>query len=188
MKGIIFNLLEERVEHEGGPAAWDGLLESADVDGGYSAIGDYPTTELVSLVGARARALDCSETDAVRDFGHGALLSLAEKFPSFFTPHTTTRDFLLTLNDVIHPQVRKLHACARPPEFDFTVIGDDRLRMVYRSERQLCGMAEGMVAGAATHFGQSVEIVQDECVLTGADACVLECTFRDRDDRAEVGR
>lgn len=187
MKGIIFNLLEERVEGEGGPAAWDDLLDSAEVDGGYSAIGDYPTGELASLVGARARVLDCSELDALRDFGHGALLSLAGKFPAFFTPHERTRDFLLTLNDVIHPQVRKLHASARPPEFDFTVIGDDQLRMVYRSDRQLCGMAEGMIAGAATHFGQHVEIVQDQCVLAGADACVLHCTFHDRADDAAAG-
>ncbi len=60
------------------------------------------------------------------------MLTLAEGFPDFFTPHDRTVDFLLTLNDVIHPQVRKLHAAARPPEFDFTVLGDDELRIVYR--------------------------------------------------------
>ena len=187
MKGIIFNLLEERVEDEGGPAAWDGLLDSAEVDGGYSAIGDYPTTELSALVGARARTLGLSDLEALRDFGHGALLSLAVKFPGFFTPHDTTRDFLLTLNDVIHPQVRKLHATARPPEFDFTVIGDDQLRMVYRSERRLCGMAEGMIAGAADHFGEVVDIVQDQCVLSGDDTCVLHCTFGERTGDAAAG-
>lgn len=187
MKGIIFNLLEERVEDEGGPAAWDGLLDSAEVDGGYSAIGDYPTAELSALVAARARTLGLSDLDALRDFGHGALLSLAAKFPAFFTPHDTTPDFLLTLNDVIHPQVRKLHAAARPPEFDFTVIGDDQLRMVYRSDRMLCGMAEGMIAGAATHYGQHVAIVQDQCKTAGDDVCVLHCTFHDRSDGAAAG-
>lgn len=192
MKGIIFNLLEERVETEGGPAAWDALLDDAEVDGGYSAIGDYPTTELSALVSARARQAGSSDRDALRVFGHGALLSLAEKFPVFFEPHDNTRDFLLTLNDVIHPQVRKLHATARPPEFDFTVLGDDALRIVYRSERRLCGMAEGMIAGAATHFGQTVDVVEEECVTEGAPGCVLHCTFRDQEgaspDAVDVAR
>ena len=179
MKGIIFNLLEEQLEHEGGPAAWDELLDAADVDGGYSSIGDYPTAELQTLVAARAHGTGRSAADETRAFGHDALLGLAEKFPVFFTPHERTVDFLLTLNDVIHPQVRKLHAAARPPEFDFTVVGADELRIVYRSQRQLCAMAEGMIAGAATYFGQAVHITQERCVLDGADACVLDCTFHD---------
>ncbi len=184
MKGIIFNLLEEHVEGEGGPAAWDELLETADVDGGYSAIGDYPSSELQTLVAARAHGTGRSDVAETRAFGHDALLGLAAKFPAFFTPHERTSDFLLTLNDVIHPQVRKLHAAARPPEFDFTVLGPDELRVGYRSQRRLCAMAEGMIAGAATHFGQAAHIVQEQCVLDGAEACVLHCTFHDRTDAA----
>ncbi|UFN44675.1 heme NO-binding domain-containing protein [Nocardioides okcheonensis] len=182
MKGIIFNLLEGQVEHQAGASAWDGLLDDAGLDGGYSAIGDYPTSELEQLVAAQARRAGTTERDAVRSFGHGSLLTLAEGFPDFFTPHDRTVDFLLTLNDVIHPQVRKLHAAARPPEFDFTVLGDDELRIVYRSHRHLCGMAEGMIAGAATYYGQVARITHEACVLDGASDCVLHCTFGGPDD------
>lgn len=183
MKGIIFNLLEESVEREGGAAAWDELLDVTDLDGGYSAIGDYPSAELGALTAARSRRSGCSDEEGLRSFGNSTLLGLAERFPGFFTPHQHTREFLLTLNDVIHPEVRKLHPAARPPEFDFTVIGDNELRIVYRSHRQLCAMAEGMIAGAATHFGETVEITQEECVRSGAEQCILHCTF---DERAHV--
>ena len=183
MKGVIFNLFEESVEREGGAAAWDELLDAADLDGGYSAIGDYPSAELGALTAAHSRQSGCSDDEGWRSFGHSALLSLAELYPAFFTPHHHTREFLLTLNDVIHPQVRKLHAAARPPEFDFTIIGDHELRIVYRSHRQLCMMAEGMIAGAATHFGEDVQIIQEECVRSGAAQCILHCTF---DERAHV--
>ncbi len=113
MKGIIFNLLEGQVEHQAGASAWDGLLDDAGLDGGYSAIGDYPTSELEQLVAAQARRAGTTERDAVRSFGHGSLLTLAEGFPDFFTPHDRTVDFLLTLNDVIH---RRSASCTRPPD------------------------------------------------------------------------
>ena len=188
MKGIIFNLLEEMVEDEGGPAAWDGLLESAGVEGGYSSLGDYPDEELSNLIEARSRRSAGSELAVMRSFGEFALLSLADRYPAFFTPHSHTRAFLLTLNDVIHPDVRKLHPDARPPEFEFDSTGADQLTIVYRSERRLCGFAEGMIAGAASHFGERVEIVQQTCVHAGADRCVLDCTFLGRPgERATAG-
>lgn len=184
MKGIIFNLFEDQVEADGGAAAWDELLDAADLEGGYSAIGDYPTGELTALTAARSRQTGCGDQLVLRSFGHSALTSLAEQFPVFFTPHVRTRDFMLTLNDVIHPQVRKLHAAARPPEFDFTVIGEDQLRIVYRSDRQLCSMAEGMIAGAATYFRETARITHEQCVRSGAAHCVLHCTFHERADVA----
>lgn len=180
MKGIIFNLFEEFVETDGGAAAWDELLDAADLEGGYSAIGDYPTAELTALTAARSRQAGCDDQQVLRSFGHSALTSMAEQFPAFFTPHVRTREFLLTLNDVIHPQVRKLHAAARPPEFDFTVVGENQLRIVYRSGRQLCSMAEGMISGAATYFGETAQITQEQCVRSGATQCVLHCTFHER--------
>ena len=32
----------------------------------------------------------------------------AKRYPEFFEPHETTLEFLLTLNEMIHPEVRKL--------------------------------------------------------------------------------
>ena len=45
MKGIIFNLVEGFVVAEGGESAWDGLLDAAGLDGGYSSLADYPDEE-----------------------------------------------------------------------------------------------------------------------------------------------
>lgn len=188
MKGIIFTLFEELVEADGGERAWDELLTSADLEGGYSSIGEYPSAELIALTAARSRQTDCDEQEVLRSFGHSSVISLAKQFPAFFTPHVRTREFLLTLNDVIHPQVRKLHPTARPPEFDFTVIGENQLRIVYHSGRQLCSMAEGMIAGAATYFGETAQITHEQCVRSGAAHCVLHCTLHERSDVADAIR
>ncbi|MGZ6752115.1 MAG: heme NO-binding domain-containing protein [Nocardioides sp.] len=116
-----------------------------------------------------------------RHLGRAALAGLAERYPHFFAPHTAVRPFLLTLNDVIHPEVRKLHADAEPPEFWFDD-GDggpsgSTLLVHYRSTRRLCALADGMIQGAARHYGQEAVVEHRACVLEGDDHCVLHTTF-----------
>lgn len=179
MKGIIFNLLEDMVASQGGEAAWDELLDAADLDGGYSAIGNYPDTELLALVASAAQATGLDPDEIIRSFGRHALTGLAQRYPQFFDAHDHTRPFLLTLNDVIHPEVRKLHPEAEPPVFDFDTSDPDRLAIGYTSSRRLCVFAEGMIAGAAAHFGDGVVVTQTQCMNDGADRCVIDCTFTD---------
>ena len=83
-----------------------------------------------------------TETDnvVVRWFGRHALLLLSQSYPQLFVPHTSTRPFLLTLNDIIHPEVRKLYPGADVPEFDYDTSDPQTLRMGYRSRRKLCAL------------------------------------------------
>ena len=48
MKGVIFNVIEEVVGDLFGDETWDDLLETAEVDGAYTALGNYADTEPVS--------------------------------------------------------------------------------------------------------------------------------------------
>lgn len=177
MKGIIFNLVEEFVVAEGGERAWDRLLDLADLDGGYSSLGDYADEELFALVSAYAETHDLTPADTTRAIGRQALLGLAERYPQFFTPHAHTWEMLLTLNDVIHPEVRKLHTASRPPDFVFTSTDPDDFVMGYSSARHLCFLAEGMIAGAAEHYGERVAVSQSQCMHDGAAQCVIHCRF-----------
>ena len=80
----------------------------------------------------------------------------------------------MTLNAIIHPEVRKLYPGADVPEFSFDASTEDLLVMGYRSRRRLCGFAEGLLEGAGDHYGESVRIAQPRCMLRGDDSCVLE--------------
>jgi hypothetical protein len=177
VKGIIFNLVEGFVVAEGGDRAWDSLLDKADLDGGYSSLGDYADEELFALITAYSETHDLTLADTTRAVGRHALLGLAERYPHFFTPHRHTRDMLLTLNDVIHPEVRKLHPSSRPPDFVYTSTDPDDFVMGYSSARHLCFLAEGMITGAADHYGEGVTVSQSRCMHDGADQCVIHCTF-----------
>jgi Haem-NO-binding len=177
VKGVIFNLAEQVVSDAFGVDTWDEILEDAGVDGAYTSLGSYPDEDLMAIVAASARRLDVDPMDVVRTIGEGAIPLLVQRYPDFFSPHANTRAFLLTLNDIIHPEVLKLYPGAVVPEFAFEVDGDDVLHIEYRSSRQLCALAEGFITGATRHFGESVVMVQPTCLLRGDDHCVLDCTF-----------
>jgi Haem-NO-binding len=176
MKGIIFNLAEEVVTAEHGADTWDVLLDNAGLEGAYTSLGSYPDAELNRLVAAASDELGATPAEVVRGLGHSALPLLAERYPGFFEGHTC-RSFLLTLNDIVHPEVRKLYPGADVPDFTFGGDSDDVLEIGYASPRRLCALAEGFVLGAADHFGETVSVEQTECLLRGDDRCLLVCRF-----------
>ena len=177
MKGVLFSIVEDAITAEHGAEAWDALLTKADVDGGYTSLGDYPDDEFYRLIAVGAELLDVPPRDLTRHLGHSALLALGDRYPDFFSPHARAIDFVLTINDVIHPEVRKLHREADPPEFDFTVGEDGELTVAYHSRRRLCALAEGMIRGAATYYGDRVVVEHETCRDAGDDTCVLRCRF-----------
>jgi hypothetical protein len=177
VKGIVFNLLEQAVSRDYGEDTWDDLLSAAGLVGAYTSLGSYPDDHLGRLVGAASGALRLPPQDVIRWFGREAMPALAQAYPAFFSPHADTRSFLLTLNDIIHPEVRKLYPGADVPEFDFDPLPDGGLRMGYDSHRKMCSFAEGLIEGAARQFSELVRISQPECMLRGDARCLLEIAF-----------
>ena len=177
MKGIVFNLLEQIVSKEHGEETWEQLLDAAALDGVYTSLGSYPDEDLFKLVGAASEALDLPPDAVVRWFGRNAMPLFAERYPDLFTEHTDARSFVLTLNDIIHPEVRKLYPGAIVPEFAFDTSDPEVVAMDYYSPRKLCAFAEGLLLGAGDHFGETVDIVQPRCMNRGDSQCRLEITF-----------
>jgi hypothetical protein len=178
VKGIVYNLLEECVSREYGEDTWDGLLDSAGVDGVYTSLGSYPDEDLFALVAAASDALGQPADGIIRWFGRSAMPLLAGRDPGFFEPHGDTRAFVLTLNGIIHPEVRKLYPGADVPVFSFDISSEDVLVMEYSSTRKLCALAEGLLEGAAVHYGEQIAIGQPRCMLRGDERCVLEISLR----------
>src|SRR5262249_32320754 len=129
MKGVVFNLLEEVVIRAHGEDTWDALLENAGLEGSYTSLGSYPDDHMMKLVGAAAGALKMNPGEVLRWFGREAMPVLAERYPAFFRGHTSTRPFVLSVNDIIHPEVRKVYPGADVPVFDFRDLDDGALLM-----------------------------------------------------------
>jgi hypothetical protein len=177
MKGIVFNLLEDAVTGAQGPDAWDEVLETADLEGAYTALGNYPHTELLRLIGAIC-SLGGSEADeVVRGFGRTAMPALALRYPEFFAPHASTKPFIESVDGVIHREVVKIYPGAKPPRIGTEDPAPDVLVLHYVSHRRLCAFAEGMIEGAADHYGERIELDHPECLKRGDERCTIVVTF-----------
>lgn len=178
MKGVVFNLLEDVVSRHYGADVWDQLLEAAELDGAYTSLGSYPDEDLERLVASACAALGLSRSAVLKWFGVQAMASLAQLYPAFFERHAKTRPFILSVNSIIHPEVRKLYAGAGCPHFHFAELGET-LVMDYRSSRRMCALAEGFVEGASAHYGEAVVFQHHKCVETGDDSCVFHVRWPD---------
>ncbi len=177
MKGIVFNLLEVVVSKEHGEDAWEGLLEEAGSQGAYTSLGSYPDEELLRLVAAAARVSGRSQDEVLRGFGKSAMPLLAERYPQFFETQSSAYAFLLTLNDIIHPEVRKIYPGADVPVFDFDTPSPNVLLMGYRSQRRLCALAQGFVQGVAAHYRETLSFEHLQCMHDGDEKCSFQITL-----------
>ena len=173
MKGVIFNLLEEVVSQHHGEAAWDEVLDRAELAGSYTTLGNYPHTELLKLVESAADVLGLPRAEVLRWSGRAAIPVLVRHFPAFFDAHRCTRDFLLSVNGIIHPEVMKLYPGSRCPHFDVRDESDGALLLGYASPRRLCMLAHGFVEGAADHYRQVPSVEHLACMDRGAHACLM---------------
>ncbi len=177
MKGIILNLVEDAVVAEHGAPVWDAVLDEARLDGIYTSLGNYPDGDVMRLLAACSDVLGVAPRELTHEVGRRAVLGLAVRYPHHFAGHHCLRTFLMSLDDVIHAEVRKLYPESRPPEFWFEGDEDDTLLVHYRSPRRLCALAVGMIRGAAEHYGETVSITHHSCMLDGADHCTLLLSF-----------
>nr|WP_315595507.1 heme NO-binding domain-containing protein [uncultured Cupriavidus sp.] len=170
-------MLEEVVVRHHGEDAWDALLARADLAGAYTSLGSYADDDIYKLVGAAAERLGMPARDVLCWFGREAMPSLATRYPAYFDAHASTRPFILSVNHIIHPEVRKVYPGADVPTFGFRDEPDGSLLMTYRSARRLCALAQGFVEGAADHFGEWLRFDHLQCMHQGDPSCLCRITF-----------
>lgn len=177
MKGFIFNTLEEVISEESGLEAWEKALQETGLEGIYSSIGSYPDDEFLNLLAAYTAPRGLSSYSALRWYGEKAFPHFAGKFRHYIDEHNHARDFILTLNDIIHPEVRKLYPGASVPHFIYQEPDANSLVLIYDSPKKLCAFAEGLITGAASHYGTPVRISQSGCMLKGDINCHIHIDF-----------
>ena len=171
MKGVVFNLLSDMVEEKFGLEVWDQLLMDTGHDGVFVASETYADTCLFSLIGRASEVSGIPSNDLIRAFGEYMFPRFHSDNPEFFSAEMTLKEFLLTVDRVIHVEVRKLHPDANLPPFEYIDQSDSELTMLYKSPRKLCKLAEGLISGAANHFGESYTLDHSRCLHNGDDHC-----------------
>ena len=173
MKGVVLNLLEEVVTAEYGVDTWDALLDDAGLSGAYTSLGNYDDREVAALVAAASGRLSVSQAEVLRWFGERAMPLLKGRYGSLFDGHASSRNFILSVNKIIHPEVRKLYAGAQCPFFHFREEADGSLHVRYQSTRNLIDLAHGFVLGAAKLWQEKVEVLRHSAGSDDSDVLVL---------------
>ena len=178
MKGIVFTSLSDMVEENFGLGTWNTLLEQVDLPSGglYTAGGTYPDEEIVTLIMAISKLVNKEPAELIEAFGVYMFPVLASKYPNFLE-QKNLKDFLKSIDGVIHIEVRKLYPDASLPSITYEDPSPHELILNYRSPRKLCILAMGLIYGAAAHFKTKITINQTKCMLKGDDHCRLEIAF-----------
>jgi hypothetical protein len=176
VKGVLFNVAEDVVDETVSEAAWDQALRSACLAGVYTSLGDYPDEDLFAIVGALSQSTGSTPEQVLRLVGEHGYRHLVDRQPDLVAGISDLGTLLHHLEDVIHPEVAKLHPNAEPPSFTITDLGPTSWQVDYRSRRQLCQLAEGLIAGAAVGFGTPCTTHQTSCTHLGDEYCSIVVT------------
>ena len=112
----------------------------------------------MALVEALSRRTGISVADLVRSFGQHLLARFTVLYPAMFAHHHGLFDLLAAIDNHIHVEVRKLYAEARLPRFQVLDRDHHCLRLLYRSPRSMEALAQGLIEGAAAHFGEPCRV------------------------------
>lgn len=168
MKGIIFTEFLAMVEDTWGLATLDDLLErtTTATNGAYTSVGNYASDELLAMVGALASLTAEPPHALVEAFGRHLAASFVAKFPQFFADTGSVFDVLKRVDQLIHIEVCKLYSEATPPRFTVAEVGPSTLVVHYESKRDMALVAQGIIAGCAQHFDETLTITREDLPFT----------------------
>lgn len=173
MKGMVFTELLSMAEQVIGEEIVDEVLDGLPLStgGAYNAVGNYPCSELMMIVGALSDRTGAPVPDLQRAFGRWMLGRFAQTYPGFFQDKPDPLTMLEAIEGEVHVEVKKLYPDAELPTFDTVRLGPDALQLTYRSPRALVPFCHGLIEACLDHFGRTAEtLVEDRSAPGMADA------------------
>jgi len=160
MKGIVFTELFDMIEGLFGAYMVDDVLGDCELESGgaYTSVGTYDHSEFLQIISALSKHSDLPVKDLVHKYGHYLFFRFHEIMPVFFEKPKSTFEFLESVHDYIHAEVKKLYPDAVLPHFKTERNGDDRLIMVYKSRCPFADFAEGLIHGCVNFYKEAIEI------------------------------
>ena len=176
MHGIVHKTLKEHVDENVEGVDWDGISDRAGLEPKlYLPVSHYPDEEVTAVFEALASSTGADEAAVQRAFGRHLGPELLDTFKAHVRDDWATREVLLAL-ETIYERVAAQNEETDLPGVSTDADGDDVV-VTYRSDRELCPLAEGIVLGIADHYGDDVELAQPTCTRSGADHCTLRVTL-----------
>lgn len=164
MKGVVFTEFLEMVEDYFSPDVADQIVVASDLPSGgvYTSVGTYDHTEIVKLVQNLSVETKLGIDELLRTFGKHLFGRFVLGYPSFFKDEQDVFQFLQSVEEYIHVEVKKLYPDAELPSVIATLESPDHLKIVYRSDRNMGDLAHGLIEGCIKHFDEPINIQRSE--------------------------
>lgn len=181
MKGAIFIALNEMIESQYDINTWEDILERVQPEskGIYTSTCEYADAEMLRFIDVIASLLKIDDIQFKRQFGRFLFSQLNDKYPIFTQIKPDLFGFIASVEEVIHKEVKKFYENPRLPSLRCEVVNNHEMIIRYYSDRKLCYLAEGLVLGAADHYGKHVRISQSQCLHLGDKCCDIRVMLDD---------
>ncbi len=174
MHGIVFSELQKFVVSKHAHAGWKAVTEKAGLAHKvYLAAGQYPDSEIVSLVTAASAITGQEPFLIVEAFGEFIVPSLLKMYGHLLKPDWKSLEVIEHTEGTVHTVVRTSDKNAQPPKLRSRRDGPDTVILVYDSPRKMCALAVGIGKGLARRFRETLSISQTQCMLKGASYCEI---------------
>ena len=179
MRGSMFVDFLALVEEKYGVETVDQIIarlgDELSTGGAYTSVGNYPHGELLAMATTLSSLQSASMEAIIGEFARHLMGEFRRLHGEYFDQAKDAFDFLMSIGEQIHIDVRKLYPDARPPEVNGENRGDDAMYLSYRSHRPLSELALALVNETATEFGEAMDV---EILSQSDDGTALELLMR----------
>ena len=172
-------MLEEFIVENYGEATFDEILDECTLKTKEPFVGPgtYPDEDLMEIVIKASEKLGITPDQALFAYGKYIFPKLVAAVPKFVEPYDHPKDFLKTINDVIHIEVKKMYSHAYTPEFKYFDTEEDKLIIQYSSKRKLYALMGGLIEGVANYFDYTIRQSRKVHDLNGKEVCDFSLYF-----------
>ena len=162
MRGTVFvefvSHLEERFGLEEVDSVIEELRETLSTQGAYTTVGNYPHGELLAIATHVCEHTDTSIENLIGEFARFLLQAFHSMHPEYFTNADDLMQFLDSIEQLIHKDVRKLYSDAVPPDVHLERHEDGSATLHYSSHRPMAPLAHALVLASSEMFNEPVDI------------------------------
>lgn len=172
MHGIIFMQLQKFVEINYDSQTWQTLLKNSDLSHRiYLPFKQYPDEDVVDIVTEASKATGIPVETLLESFGQFVVGDLVKLYGSFIRREWRTLDLIENTEEMVHKALRKRDPNAKPPVLSCLRQNANSLIVIYRSHRQMCAVAKGIIRGVGKHYQEIIQVEESKCMHHGHDHC-----------------
>lgn len=160
MKGVVFTEFLEFIEDKFGFDTSDEMIEKSTLSTGgvFTQAGNYPFDDLFSMIKSLSVITNIEISKLVEAYGEHLFSKLIVIYPKPIKDYDNTFDFVKNVENVVHPEVKKLYPDSDLPHFENVECNENELTFVYVSNKPLMDFAKGLIMGCSKFYKENIEV------------------------------